>query len=70
MFYNSKNPKTVNYGQETLSFLGPKVWEMLPPQLKEIESILLFKNKIKQWIPDKCPCRLCKCYLAQVGYLT
>ena len=69
-FYNAHNPKTVNYGLETLRTLGPKLWEMLPTHFKEIQSLPIFKQKIKQWIPNKCPCRLCKSYLPQVGYIS
>ena len=28
-----------------------------------------FKNKIKQWMPLQCPCRLCLTYLPQIGFL-
>ena len=29
-FYNSHNPKTVYNGTETLQYLGPKIWDILP----------------------------------------
>ena len=29
-----QNVKTVNYGLETISFLGPKIWSILPNELK------------------------------------
>ena len=69
-FYNSSNPKTVNYGLETLRSLGPKIWNMIPSDLKGIPSLLIFKKKIKKWIIHNCPCRLCKCYVPQMGYIS
>ena len=28
-----------------------------------------FKEKIKFWTTDKCPCRLCKTYIGNVGFI-
>ena len=61
--------KTVNYGSESIRFLGPKLWESLPNYLKNKDSIESFKMAIKKWIPQSCPCRLCKTYVQNVGYL-
>ena len=30
--------KTVNYGSESVRFLGPKIWEMLPDNFKSLPS--------------------------------
>ena len=68
-FYNTVNPKKVNSGLETLRCFGPKVWDMIPIELRNMDSLLLFKTKIKNWIPSNCPCRLCKCFVPQLGYL-
>ena len=68
-YYNYSNPKTVNYGLETLRSFGPKVWNMVPQEFKNVSSLAVFKNKIKRWIPQHCPCRLCKSYIPQLGYL-
>ena len=61
--------KLVNYGLESIRFLGPKIWERLPNYLKKKESIENFKMTIKEWKPESCPCGLCKTYLQNVGYL-
>ena len=55
--------KSVNNGQETLRYLGPIIWEMIPNSMKNSASLSIFKNKIKTWIPEKCPCRLCTDYI-------
>ena len=41
---------------------------MLPDNLKTCKSLGEFKNRIKSWIPKNCPCKLCKTYIAGVGY--
>ena len=61
--------KNVNYGFESKRDLGPKIWESLPNDLKNKKSADSFKTAIKRWIPESCPCRLCKTYLQNIGYL-
>ena len=63
-FYNYDIPKSVRYGEETLRSLGPKVWHILPSDIESSQNLVIFKNRIKLWIPKNCPCRLCKPYIA------
>ena len=49
---------------------GPIVWNTtLPKELKECSSLVEFKHSITSWIPNNCPCRLCKPYLRGVGFI-
>ena len=50
-------------GQETISYLGPKIWNMVPEEMKRRSSLFAFEREIKQWVPNNCPCRICKNYL-------
>ena len=34
-FYNNHNPKSVRFGTETLRALGPKIWDIIPPDIKK-----------------------------------
>ena len=43
-----RSMKTVMYGSGTKSSLGPKIWDILPMELKEIVSPTLFKKKIRE----------------------
>ena len=60
---------TVHYGSESLVSLAPKIWELVPDSIREVKTSAIFKNKIKAWTTDKCPCRLCKNYIGQVGFI-
>ena len=62
-------PKTENYGIQSLRYLGPKIWNMLPKSLKESPSLYSFKSTVKTWTPDDCPCKLCKYFIPNVGYM-
>ena len=50
--------RTVHYGHNSFRYLGPKSWELIPSDMKDTESVEVFKNCIKNWILDNCPCRL------------
>ena len=63
-----RNPKAVRYGTETISFLAPKIWAIVPQNIKNCTSLSSFKINIRKWKPD-CPCRLCKCFLKHVGFI-
>ena len=52
-------------GTESISYLGPKIWDILPEELNSIENLEHFKT----WKPDNCSCRLCKVYTESVGFL-
>ena len=65
------NINTVYKGENSLRNFGPIVWdEMLPDRLKNCTSLSQFKNTIKSWIPENCPCRLCKTYIQGLGFVT
>ena len=68
-FVRSRPIRTVYLGSETLSCLGPKIWELIPESFKTLESVASFKTEIKKWKPDSCPCRLRKNYIHQVGFV-
>ncbi|MCH2405854.1 MAG: reverse transcriptase family protein [Nitrosopumilus sp.] len=61
--------RTVNKGLETIRYRGPKTWELVPKEIKESTSLSIFKDKIKDWKPSGCNCRLCKTYIKDVGYI-
>ena len=68
--YNLKNQRdfvipqvnSINYGLESIWVLVPKIWERLPNDLKNKESVDSFKTAIKR-------SRICKAYLQNIGYL-
>ena len=67
--FKRNNVKTVYSRTENLTFLGPRIWKIVPDYIKKSNSFEEFKLKIKLWNPENCPCRLCKRFLPQVGFL-
>ena len=60
---------TVYFGTESVTSLAPKLWELISSEIKSAKSINIFKAKIKSWTTDKCPCRLCKTYVGNIGFI-
>ena len=60
---------SVWHGTELGFYLGPKICDFVPNEIKESESLNAFKFKIKSWVPEGCPCRICIIYLGGVAFL-
>ena len=54
---------------QSLTFLGPKIWDIVPQVIKNSKSLSVSKTKIKQWLPINCSCRSYRSYLQYVGYI-
>ena len=61
--------RTVYFGTENITSLAPKLWELIPSEVKSAISLNIFKAKIKSWTTDKCPYRLCKTYVENIGFI-
>ena len=68
-YFEKSKVHSVYYGTESLSFLDPKKWDLVPVELKHSETLYSFKLKVKNWVPFECPCRIRKIYIQQVGFL-
>ena len=67
--FELSNIRTVHYGRDTISYMGPKIWEKIPKDIKNSVSLIEFKRKIKHWTPEGCECRICKTFIYQLGFL-
>ena len=60
---------TTNYGLRSLRYFAPKIWNMIPADIRNVNNLSDFTLKIKSWVPDGCPCKLCRTYICQVEYI-
>ena len=44
--------KSVYHGFESISYLGPKIWEIVPAKIKETNSLNSSKIEICKWVPQ------------------
>ena len=60
--------RSVFHGTESISYLGPVIWYILPDSYKSIPNFSVFKNRIKKWKLENWPCRLCKTYIFRLAF--
>ena len=71
----SNYPKSVNYGINSISHLAPKIWELVPKEIRNYPTLNLFKEKIKTWIPRLSMLQMqslhsrCRFYMGGGGYM-
>ena len=70
LFFKIPRNETVHNSFESISYLGPKIWEMLPSEMQECETLFEFKSKVKSWNPINCACKLCETYIGGIGYVS
>ena len=67
--FQRPNVRTVKRGERSLRNFGPILWnEMLPDNIKKSTTLDSFKQAIKSWKPEGCPCELCRLWVRGVGY--
>ena len=57
------------HGKESISYLGPQTWDMIPVEMKNLKTVSAFKKEVKNWKLENCPCGLCKPYIHNVGFI-
>ena len=67
MYLASRNIHTTYFGTDTTSRLGPKLWKLIPE--KKASTVSTFKAKIKSWIINNFPCRPCKIFVNNLGFV-
>ena len=61
--------ETTSYGIDTIRYIGKKLWQALPNEIKESQSLDIFKQKVKLMRNFDCSCRLCKNFVPSIGFL-
>ena len=75
--YNLRNPRilaskhksTIKYGFNTIAFKGAQVWQNISLAIRNSESLSLFKSNIKQIQSLPCHCKICRSFIANLGYM-
>ena len=67
--FTRRNVKTTYHGHLSIKHLAPQVQKLVPQSVRKYKTFNEFKTKIKSRYPDRCPCRLCKTIIAQLGFI-
>ena len=65
----SRYHPTVLKGSNSIRYCGPIIWSLVPEEIRYTDSIEKFKNKIRRWKSNNCPCLICTNYIPNVGFL-
>ena len=68
-YFKIPRVRTELFGKNTLRYMGPVMWNTVPLEIRQVNSLNSFKKLIRKWKPIDSPCRLCKNYIADVGFL-
>ena len=60
---------TTTYNLQSLKYFVPKIWNIVPIDIRNSVSLSGFATKIKSWKPVTCPCNLCRTFVGQVRYV-
>ena len=60
---------TTSYGIENIQCRGHHLWSSLPREIKDFNTLVEFKRKIKLWHGNTCICRLCKIFIKNLIFL-
>ena len=67
--FETERRRTVYFGLETINYRSSQLWSLLPEHMTQLNSLDQFKRRVRQWVYNTCPCRLCKVYLQNAGFL-
>ena len=57
--YRFQKANTTSFGLQSFRGLGPKIWALIPNELKNIQSLDVFKDKLKKIKFEQCRFNIC-----------
>ena len=67
LIFSKRNLKTVRYALQTMSYMSPKIWDLVPKKMKQLTTLNEFKTKIKNWKLENILYHFSRTYLPQLG---
>ena len=67
-YFSKEMLKTVRCDLETMSYTSPKIWDLVPNEMKQVTPLNELKTKIKIWKLENGPCRLSRSYLPELTF--
>ena len=58
----------ISFGDKSLGYYWPKIWNSLPFHIRSSENLEAFKNIIKNWNGVSCKCKLCQYHEVLANY--
>ena len=61
--------RLLKYPLDAILYRARQLWQQVRIDIREAASLALFKNRIKTWKCEDYPCRSCKIFIQNVGYI-
>ena len=69
LYYRPQKSNSSSFVLESFRWLRPKIWKLIPDDLKNTKTLPAFKSKSKKLYIDNSPCKFCRNYINGVGYI-
>ena len=68
--FQTENPCSMKYRLDAIPYRASQLWQQMKQiDIRQAASLALFKNIIKTWKCEDCPCRSCKLFIQKVRYV-
>ena len=55
-------------GKGSIRYFGPVIWNSIPAEIRNANTLSSVKKQIRKWKPSNCQCRLCVDFLGGIGF--
>ena len=62
-----ENPRTKRFGLDCIAYRASQLWKNVPVEIRNSNSLTVFKEKIKKFPLIPCSCNCCRKYVHHVG---
>ena len=67
--FQTENPRSLKNGLDAIPYHASQLCQQVSIDIREAASLAIFKNRIKTWKCEDCPCRSCEIFIQNVGYI-
>ena len=67
--FESENPRTKRFGLDCIAYRASQLWKNVPVEIRNSNSLTVFKEKIKKVPLILCSCNCCRKYIHHVGFI-
>ena len=67
--FESENPRTKRFGLDCIAYRASQLWKNVPVEIRNSNSLTVFKEKIEKVPLIPCSCNCCRKYIHHVRFI-
>ena len=67
--FESQNARTKKFGLDSIAYRASQLWKNVPEEIRNSNSLPMFKKKIKKFPLISCSCNCYRKYIHHVGFI-